>query len=86
MPTETEFYARDYCRFFTYVNESLLSHPSYRALINLLDNYNMFQGRDEITTPIEINEQNVFLDYFMSSDIGFKLYTFLSDKGRSKKL
>ena len=87
LPMETNFHFKGYCRFFTYVNENnLFSRQSYRALIDLLDNYDMFQGRDEVTTSTETDEQNAFLNYFMSSNIGSKLYSFFSEKGWSAKL
>ncbi|XP_076822527.1 uridylate-specific endoribonuclease A-like [Clavelina lepadiformis] len=67
--------------FFTFVNEDLLNLPTYQALINLLDNYEMIQGKDENVDQVETDEIYTFLNAFMSTEIGKQLYTFLSSKG-----
>lgn len=68
-------------RFFLYVSSSLLNQPSYQAFIDLLDNYENVEGISETTTSQELNEQDIFLDYFVESAVGAKLYEFLSNKG-----
>ncbi|XP_076821709.1 uridylate-specific endoribonuclease-like [Clavelina lepadiformis] len=81
----TSWHLRDMSpnRFFTSVNQNLLNKPTYQALINLLDNYEMIQGKDEYVTRAETDEIYTFLNAFMSTSIGRKLYEFLSEKGLS---
>jgi len=67
--------------FFTYVSSSLLSQPTYKAFINLLDNYQNIEGIAESVSSSELNEQDIFLNYFMESEVGMELYNFLSKKG-----
>lgn len=67
--------------FFTYVNEAILFQPSYQAFIPLLDNYEKYQGIGEQVPSNELQEQSIFLDYFLSSAVGDALYNFLNSKG-----
>jgi len=67
--------------FFSYVSSSLLRQPTYKAFINLLDNYQNVEGISESTSSSELNEQDTFLNYFMDTQVGQELYDFLSGKG-----
>lgn len=68
-------------RFFTYVNPDILQRPSYKALVDLLDNYEKMQGINEDVYPEETFEQDLFLDLLMQSAIGQRLYEFFYDNG-----
>jgi len=69
--------------FFTYVNEAILYQPSYKVFTPLLDNYEKYQGIGETFPPNEIAEQDAFLDFFLASQVGSALYTFLDGKGKA---
>lgn len=67
-------------RFFTYVNEAVLYQENFQLLQALQDNYIREQGTTEVVTDGERQEQSNFLDYFLATPIGLKLYDFLSSK------
>uniref|UniRef100_H2ZB64 Uridylate-specific endoribonuclease n=1 Tax=Ciona savignyi TaxID=51511 RepID=H2ZB64_CIOSA len=69
--------------FFTYVNPNLLLKPTYQSLIALLDNYQSVQGINEVTTSEETAEQDAFLDLFLDTSIGKRLFEFLQSKNRA---
>nr|XP_002124119.3 poly(U)-specific endoribonuclease-like [Ciona intestinalis] len=66
--------------FFTAVNPAVLQQPTYQALIALLDNYQKVEGIDEVSSPQEEAEQDNFLDLFVETAVGARLYDFLQSK------
>lgn len=68
---------------FKYVNENtLFSKPTYKALLNLLDNYKRRTGDAEDVPSQETQEQDTFLKETMSNTaLGKELYNFLHSKG-----
>ncbi|XP_007463907.1 PREDICTED: poly(U)-specific endoribonuclease isoform X2 [Lipotes vexillifer] len=67
---------------FTYVNEKLLSKPTYAAFINLLDNYQRAVGRRERFTAQQLAEQDTFLSEVMKTAVMKELYGFLHQQNR----
>ncbi len=68
-------------RFFKEVSSTLLSKPTYKALLNLLDNYRRLTGEAEDVPSQEVQEQDTFLQQTMNTDVGRELYNFLQSKG-----
>ncbi|CAK8674622.1 unnamed protein product [Clavelina lepadiformis] len=68
-------------RFFTFLNERVMNKPIYRAFINLLDNYEKTQGINETISNEEMRENERFLNYFIDSRLGVRLYEFLAKAG-----
>ncbi|XP_030634467.1 uridylate-specific endoribonuclease A [Chanos chanos] len=68
---------------FQYVNEAtLFSKPTYKALINLLDNYQRTTGVTESFSSQQLSEQDTFLREAISyTTVGKELYAFLNSKG-----
>ncbi|XP_058628096.1 uridylate-specific endoribonuclease A-like [Onychostoma macrolepis] len=66
---------------FKQVSSTLLSKPTYQALLNLLDNYRRVSGEAEDVTSQEEQEQDTFLQETMNTDVGRELYNFLHSKG-----
>ena len=67
------------------MSEDLLSRPTYSLLIELLDNYEMFQGINEAVPQEEENEQDAFLDAFMETNVGATLHEFFYANGMKEK-
>lgn len=68
-------------RLFKQVSSTLLSKPTYKALLNLLDNYRRQTGQAEDVPSQEVEEQDTFLQQTMNTDVGMELYNFLHSKG-----
>uniref|UniRef100_A0A672N4Q8 Uridylate-specific endoribonuclease n=1 Tax=Sinocyclocheilus grahami TaxID=75366 RepID=A0A672N4Q8_SINGR len=66
---------------FKQVSSTLLSKPTYKALLNLLDNYRRVTGELEDVPSQEVQEQDTFLQQTMNTDVGRELYNFLHSKG-----
>ncbi|XP_048055330.1 LOW QUALITY PROTEIN: uridylate-specific endoribonuclease A [Megalobrama amblycephala] len=66
---------------FKQVSSTLLSKPTYKALLNLLDNYKRMTGEVEDVPSQEVQEQDTFLQQTMNTDLGKELYKFLNSKG-----
>ncbi|XP_077054456.1 uridylate-specific endoribonuclease A isoform X1 [Siphateles boraxobius] len=66
---------------FKQVSSTLLSKPTYKALLNLLDNYKRMTGEVEDVPSQEVQEQDTFLQQTMNTDLGRELYNFLHSKG-----
>ena len=58
-----------------------MNKPIYRAFINLLDNYEKTQGINETISNEEMRENERFLNYFIDSRLGVRLYEFLAKAG-----
>ncbi|XP_028816910.1 uridylate-specific endoribonuclease A, partial [Denticeps clupeoides] len=68
-------------RLYKFVDENLLSKPTYAALLSLLDNYNRVTGVAENFSPGQLAEQEAFLTETISNTaVGQELYTFLHGK------
>ncbi|TRY54949.1 hypothetical protein DNTS_020714 [Danionella cerebrum] len=65
----------------THVSGALLSKPTFKALLDLLDNYNRMTGDLEDEPEQELQEQDLFLQLSINSDLGRELYNFLHSKG-----
>ncbi|XP_049636900.1 uridylate-specific endoribonuclease-like [Suncus etruscus] len=65
---------------FTYVNEKLFSKPTYRAFINLLNNYHPKTGQGEHFSAQQLAEQDTFLEEVMKTNVMKELYGFLHRK------
>ncbi|XP_051986888.1 uridylate-specific endoribonuclease A [Xyrauchen texanus] len=68
---------------FKHVSEdTLFSKPTYKALLNLLDNYRRVTGDIEDVPPQEEQEQDIFLkETMLNTELGRELYNFLNSKG-----
>ncbi|XP_050968869.1 uridylate-specific endoribonuclease A isoform X1 [Labeo rohita] len=67
---------------FKQVSSTLLAKPTFKALLNLLDNYNRMTGQAEDVPALEEQEQDAFLQATMvDTDVGKELYKFLNSKG-----
>ncbi|XP_056109848.1 uridylate-specific endoribonuclease A [Rhinichthys klamathensis goyatoka] len=66
---------------FKQVSSTLLSKPTYKALLNLLDNYKRMTGEVEDVPSQEVQEQDTFLQQTMNTELGRELYNFLHSKG-----
>uniref|UniRef100_A0A671M8N5 Uridylate-specific endoribonuclease n=1 Tax=Sinocyclocheilus anshuiensis TaxID=1608454 RepID=A0A671M8N5_9TELE len=66
---------------FKQVSSTLLSKPTYKALLNLLDNYRRVTGEVEDVPSQEVQDQDTFLQQTMNTDVGRELYNFLHSKG-----
>ncbi|XP_006888229.1 PREDICTED: poly(U)-specific endoribonuclease isoform X2 [Elephantulus edwardii] len=67
---------------FTYVNEELLSKPTYAAFINLLNNYQRATGHGEHFSDQQLAEQDTFLREIMKTAVMKELYSFLHHQNR----
>ncbi|KAK9538796.1 hypothetical protein VZT92_003945 [Zoarces viviparus] len=79
-------YARDRARapLFTYVNEDKLkSIETYLHFINLLDNYESSTGVSEKVTSEELQENRLFIDSMMETDVMKCAHQYLVRKGQS---
>ncbi|XP_063292946.1 uridylate-specific endoribonuclease [Pelobates fuscus] len=65
---------------YKYVNEEILSRPTYKAFIELTNNYVRKTGTDEEYTPEEIKEQEHFLKEIMKTKLMKELYSFFHKK------
>ncbi|KAM5288732.1 uridylate-specific endoribonuclease isoform 1-T1 [Ctenodactylus gundi] len=74
----------DHCPepLFTYVNEKLFSRPTYKAFINLLNNYQRATGHSEHFNAQQLAEQGVFLREIMKTAVMKELYSFLHQQNR----
>jgi len=68
-------------KYFTYVDESAFSRPTFRAMLNLLDNYIPYTGTPEPNTPEHQREQDEFLNAIMETEPMKILHDFLVEKG-----
>ena len=64
------------------MNNELFSLPSYAIFIDLLDNYEKTQGINENVEDVEEVEQDAFLDAFMDTPVGIRLYDFFFTNGK----
>ncbi|XP_051562807.1 uridylate-specific endoribonuclease A [Myxocyprinus asiaticus] len=71
------------CPLFKYVSEdTLFSKPTYKALLNLLDNYRRVTGDIEDVPSQEVQEQDTFLrETMLNTELGRELYNFFHSKG-----
>lgn len=79
-------YARDKARapLFTYVNEEKLKGiETYLHFINLLDNYEVSTGVSETVTSEELQENRLFIDSVMETDVMKCAHKYLVRKGQS---
>ncbi|XP_075953266.1 uridylate-specific endoribonuclease C [Anarhichas minor] len=79
-------YARDRARapLFTYVNEDKLKGiETYLHFINLLDNYESSTGVSEKVTSEELQENRLFIDSMMETDVMKCAHQYLVRKGQS---
>ncbi|XP_051974816.1 poly(U)-specific endoribonuclease-C-like [Xyrauchen texanus] len=79
--------ASDYARapLFSYVNEDKLkSIDTYAHFINLLDNYEMATGVAEQVTKDEIQENRLFLDAIMKTEVMKCAHKYLVRKGQAQ--
>ncbi|XP_037642228.1 poly(U)-specific endoribonuclease-C [Sebastes umbrosus] len=79
-------YARDKARapLFTYVNEDKLKGiETYLHFINLLDNYEVSTGVSERVTSEEIQENRLFIDSMMETDVMKCAHKYLVRKRQS---
>eukprot|EP00066_Takifugu_rubripes_P025201 XP_011614467.1 PREDICTED: poly(U)-specific endoribonuclease-C-like [Takifugu rubripes] len=79
-------WARDRARapLFTYVNEDKLkSIETYAHFINLLDNYEMSTGVSETVTSEELQENRLFIDSLMKTDVMKVAHKYLVRKGQA---
>lgn len=67
-----------YCKF---VSPTLLNKPTYRNMINLLDNYEYKIGTSEDDTSQERREVNLFLTSIMDTKVMEDVFQFLSNQG-----
>ncbi|CAG07114.1 unnamed protein product [Tetraodon nigroviridis] len=78
--------ARDRARapLFTYVDEDKLrSIETYAHFINLLDNYEMSTGVSERVTSEELQENRLFIDSIMKTDVMKYTHKYLVGKGQA---
>lgn len=62
--------------------DTLFSKPTYKALLNLLDNYRRVTGDTEDVPSQEEQEQDIFLkETMLNTELGRELYNFLHSKG-----
>lgn len=54
---------------------------TYKKLIALQDNYEKYQGTDDVFSDQQLIEQDSFLDEVLDTDIGARLYDFFAEKG-----
>uniref|UniRef100_A0A0N4Z141 Endoribonuclease n=1 Tax=Parastrongyloides trichosuri TaxID=131310 RepID=A0A0N4Z141_PARTI len=66
---------------FQFVNTSIFRKPTYKAYIDLMDNYIPDVGTPEQTTQEENNEMTTFYEAIMKTEIGSKLFNLLKTKG-----
>jgi len=66
--------------FFSYVNPNLMLKNTYKKLIALQDNYEKYQGTDDVFSDQQLIEQDSFLDEVLDTDIGARLYDFFAEK------
>ncbi|XP_028283467.1 poly(U)-specific endoribonuclease-C-like [Parambassis ranga] len=79
-------YARDQARapLFTYVNEDKLkSIKTYAHFISLLDNYETSTGVSETVTSQELEENKLFIDSIMETDVMKCAHKYLVRKGQA---
>ncbi|XP_038575160.1 poly(U)-specific endoribonuclease-C-like [Micropterus salmoides] len=78
--------ARDMARapLFKYVNEAKLkSIKTFANFISLLDNYEVSTGVAETVTPEELQENRLFIDSIMETDVMKCAHKYLVKKGQS---
>ncbi|KAI4905834.1 hypothetical protein NFI96_014554 [Prochilodus magdalenae] len=69
---------------FSYVNEDKLkSIPTYARFINLLDNYEMSTGVSENVTSEELEENDLFLDAILKTEVMKHAHKYLVSKGQA---
>ncbi|KAK3517767.1 hypothetical protein QTP70_018340 [Hemibagrus guttatus] len=69
---------------FTYVNENKLkSIATYASFINLLDNYEMSTGVAEKVTSKELEENNIFLNAILQTQVMKRAHEYLVSKGQA---
>lgn len=78
--------ARDKAKqpLFSYVNEDKLKHlETYAHFINLLDNYEVSTGVSETVTSEELQENRLFIDAIVKTNIMKCAHKYLVRKGKS---
>ncbi|CEF71104.1 Poly(U)-specific endoribonuclease [Strongyloides ratti] len=65
---------------FTRVDPNILTKPTFKAFLQLMDNYNPEVGYEEKVTPTELYETDLFLDLITNTTIGKEFYMFLYQK------
>ncbi|XP_053506587.1 uridylate-specific endoribonuclease C-like [Ictalurus furcatus] len=69
---------------FTYVNEDKLkSIATYASFISLLDNYEMSTGVAEKVTSEELEENNIFLNAILQTQVMKRAHGYLVNKGKA---
>ncbi|XP_066525065.1 poly(U)-specific endoribonuclease-C-like [Hoplias malabaricus] len=70
---------------FSYVNEEKLrSIETFARFINLLDNYEMSTGVAETVTRDELEENDLFLDALLKTEVMKRAHKYLVSKGQAK--
>ncbi|XP_070555155.1 uridylate-specific endoribonuclease-like [Ptychodera flava] len=68
-------------KLFTYFNEAVLNKASYKAMVDLFDNYIRATGTSESDSFSEKSEIESFLDEVMNSKVMILAHDYLSGKG-----
>jgi poly(U)-specific endoribonuclease len=67
---------------FKHFNQSFFAHrPTFRAFLNLLDNYEMETGVEENVTAVELKENNDFLELIMVTPVMQYCYRYCREYG-----
>eukprot|EP01033_Poteriospumella_lacustris_P006372 gene6372-4578_t len=69
---------------FRYVDEGCLNQPTFRAFVNLLDNYTATTGSAEVVTSEEMSENRRFLGLIMDTKPMQYVHQYLVAKGATK--
>ena len=67
------------------MKSSILTRPTFKAMVDLFDNYITRQGNTETTTPAEQAEQNAFMDAIFSTAVMSQAYKFVKAKSKANK-
>lgn len=59
---------------FTYVKDEVLSRPTYKTFIALLDNYETSTGRNEVVTQEEVKENQRFIDSICETKVLYHIH------------
>jgi poly(U)-specific endoribonuclease len=68
---------------FSYVDESVLSRPTFQTFVALLDNYTAQVGVTERVTQSELQENSTFLHHIMQTPCMRYLHQYLLAKGKT---
>ncbi|XP_066282113.1 uridylate-specific endoribonuclease B-like [Branchiostoma lanceolatum] len=73
-------------RLFRFVNQDTLENvPTYRAFLNLLDNYEADVNKPENVTEKEKNDARAFLNRCLDTEVMQKAHNFLAEEGYAPK-